>query len=50
MAGKPLVRLVRVAAQDRRGVFGAFEVRRRIADDFDAPLPDDLARALGQTR
>jgi prevent-host-death family protein len=47
-AGKPLVRLVPVDTrpQRRRG-FGMLKGRLRIIKDFDAPLPDDIARAFG---
>jgi len=39
-AGKPVAKLVAIAASKR--VLGADRGRVRIADDFDAPLPDDL--------
>ena len=47
-AGKPMVRLVAIEAkrQRRRG-FGMLKGRIRITKDFDAPLPDDIARAFG---
>lgn len=46
-AGKPLARLVPIqaAALPRRP--GAWKGRVRIADDFDAPLPCELAAAFG---
>ena len=46
-AGKPLVRLVPVAAKRRRTGFGADKGKIRISADFDAPLPADLLRAFG---
>jgi antitoxin (DNA-binding transcriptional repressor) of toxin-antitoxin stability system len=38
--GHTIAKLVLVDPQER--VFGAFEGRGEIADDFDAPLPPDL--------
>ena len=46
-AGKPRVRLVPVAAPDRRRTFGSLKGKIHIARNFDAPLPADLARAFG---
>jgi prevent-host-death family protein len=46
-AGKPMVRLVPVAPNRRRTGFGEDRGKIWIADDFDAPLPDDLLRAFG---
>jgi prevent-host-death family protein len=40
--GRPIARLVPYAAQARRRTLGADSQTVRIADDFDAPLPDDL--------
>ena len=45
--GKPVVRLTPVAANGRRRVAGSLKGKIWISDDFDAPLPDDLARAFG---
>lgn len=39
-AGKPVAKLVAVVASKR--VLGADRGRVRIADDFDAPLPDEI--------
>lgn len=39
-AGTPVAKLVAVAASKR--ILGADRGRVRIADDFDAPLPDDV--------
>jgi prevent-host-death family protein len=46
-AGKPMVRLVPVAAKRRRTGFGSLKGKIWISDDFDAPLPDDILRAFG---
>ena len=40
--GKPLVRITRLVPDRRPIRFGVLEGRIRVADDFDAPLPDDL--------
>ena len=45
-AGRPLVRLVPIAKPDRR-ICWSMKGKIQISDDFDAPLPDDLARAFG---
>jgi prevent-host-death family protein len=46
-AGRPMVRLVPVvAAAGVRRPFGLFRGQLYIADDFDAPLPDDLLAAF----
>ena len=45
--GKPVVRLTPVAAGGRRRIAGSLKGKIWISDDFDAPLPDDLARAFG---
>ena len=45
-AGKPLARLVPLSVRER--VPGRGKGRVRIADDFDAPLPDDVARDFEQ--
>lgn len=49
-AGKPMVRLVPVAASGRRTGFGALRGKIRIGDDFDTPLPASLLRAFGAKR
>ena len=46
-AGRPVVRLVPVAAKSRRRGFGSMKGKIQISEDFDAPLPNDLARAFG---
>ncbi|ACD18757.1 type II toxin-antitoxin system Phd/YefM family antitoxin [Paraburkholderia phytofirmans] len=43
-AGKPAARLVSITKPARR--FGALKGAVRIADDFDAPLPDDVIAAF----
>ena len=49
-AGKPVVRLVAVRRQERRAL-GAWRGRVRMADDFDAPLPDhELAPWTGEAQ
>jgi prevent-host-death family protein len=48
-AGKPMVRLVPVRPAKRTG-FGDLKGRIAIAEDFDAPLPDDVLRAFGAKR
>lgn len=40
--GRPLVRITRLEPAAPRVRFGALKGRVRVADDFDAPLPDDL--------
>jgi prevent-host-death family protein len=41
-AGRPMARLVPLAPRPRRREPGGWEGQVRIADDFDAPLPDDV--------
>lgn len=45
-AGKPAAKLVPVQAQRPIRKPGALKGKMRIADDFDAPLPDDLQAAF----
>ncbi len=42
-AGKPVVRLVRFAQENKPRRGGQWAGLARIADDFDAPLPNDIA-------
>jgi prevent-host-death family protein len=49
-AGKPMVRLVPVAAEGRRTGFGTLKGKIRIGSDFDDPLPPRLLRAFGIRR
>jgi prevent-host-death family protein len=41
-AGKPVARLTSLNNEKRLTGFGALKGKGWIADDFDAPLPDDL--------
>jgi prevent-host-death family protein len=41
-AGKPIARLTSLKKEKRTINFGALQGKGWIADDFDAPLPDDL--------
>lgn len=41
-AGRPVARLVPIGNGRRRRTFGALRDTIWIADDFDAPLPDDI--------
>ncbi|SFM18233.1 type II toxin-antitoxin system Phd/YefM family antitoxin [Rugamonas rubra] len=45
-AGKPAARLVSLETLPAVRHFGALKGKIRIADDFDAPLPDELLRAF----
>jgi prevent-host-death family protein len=45
-AGKPAARLVPIAEPKVIRKPGALKGKIRIADDFDAPLPDDLRTAF----
>jgi prevent-host-death family protein len=45
--GKPVARLVPVEEPAVRRAPGTWRGRVRISDDFDAPLPDDVAAAFG---
>jgi prevent-host-death family protein len=45
-AGKPVARLTTLKADKRPLVFGLLEGEGWIADDFNAPLPDDLQAAF----
>ena len=46
-AGTPLAKLVPLAgAAKRKLVFGLMKGKIRIADDFDAPLPNDILAAF----
>ena len=46
-AGKPVARLVALAAGTRRRRPGALKGRIRMLDTFDDPLPPDIARSFG---
>jgi prevent-host-death family protein len=45
-AGKPLARLVPVNEPRRPRELGRYRGQIWIADDFDAPLPDEIQRAF----
>jgi prevent-host-death family protein len=45
-AGKPIIKLVPIRADDAPRKGGQWKGRVRIADDFDV-LPDDIAAAFG---
>jgi len=45
-AGKPVASLVAIHAKTPVRRAGALKGKIRIADDFDAPLPDDIAAAF----
>ncbi len=45
-AGRPLVRLVPIEAPSREVVLGLDEGKAWIAEDFDAPLPDEVLRGF----
>ena len=44
-AGQPLVKLVPIT-ENKKSRFGAYKGKIKIADDFDAPLPDDILNAF----
>jgi prevent-host-death family protein len=46
IAGKPVAKLVPIDAQMPLRKPGALKGKIRIADDFDAPLPDDIQAAF----
>lgn len=46
-AGKPVARLVALPAKQPRRKPGSMKGKIRISEDFDAPLPRDIARAFG---
>jgi prevent-host-death family protein len=45
-AGKPAARLVPIERAKVKRRFGGLKGKIRIADDFDAPLPDDVIAAF----
>ena len=40
--GKPLVRITRLDSPKRRIKFGLLKGKVTVADDFDAPMPDEV--------
>jgi prevent-host-death family protein len=49
-AGKPVARIVAVRPPSGSRTPGALRGRIRISDDFDAPLPDEMASAFAGER
>ena len=45
-AGRPLAKLVPLGRSDQRRKPGGWQGKVRIADDFDAPLPDGILDAF----
>lgn len=45
-AGKPIARLVAINAEDTPRPRGLLRDRIWIADDFDAPLPEDIVQSF----
>jgi prevent-host-death family protein len=45
-AGKPVARLIPLKARPRARRLGLLEGRIRIADDFDAPLPEEVLKTF----
>ena len=46
-AGKPVARLIPLQKYDFRHSFGALKVRIHMKDNFDDPLPPEMAKAFG---
>ncbi|WP_456446206.1 type II toxin-antitoxin system Phd/YefM family antitoxin [Oceanithermus sp.] len=46
--GRPVARLVPLQETPARRTPGTARGKVRMADDFDAPLPEDLAEAFGE--
>ena len=46
-AGKPLARLVPLEKPDVRKTFGMLKGKIWVSDDFDAPLPSEIAEPFG---
>lgn len=45
-AGKPMARLAPIEGEKKSVRFGVLKGKVRIADDFDAPLPDEVLAAF----
>jgi len=45
-AGRPMVRLTRLEKKPRKRRLGLLDGRFKIPDNFNRPLPEDLARAF----
>jgi len=41
-AGKPVVRLTKLKPEKKPIIFGLMKGKIHVADDFDAPLPEDV--------
>ena len=41
-AGKPMARIIRIDDSSPKIKFGILKGKIKVAEDFDAPLPDDL--------
>jgi prevent-host-death family protein len=46
-AGKPVARLMPLQKNDFRRSFGALKGRIHMKDNFDAPLPPEIAKGFG---
>ena len=46
-AGKPVARLIPLQKNDFRRSFGALKGRIHMKDNFDDPLPPEMAKAFG---
>lgn len=46
-AGKPVARLVPLEKPDVRETFGMLKGKIWMSDDFDAPLPPEIAKTFG---
>jgi prevent-host-death family protein len=46
-AGKPIARLIPLQKNDFRRSFGALKGRIHMKDNFDDPLPPEIAKAFG---
>ncbi len=47
-AGKPVARLVPLTARPHRRIPGSARGKIYIADDFDAPLPEEVLKAFNE--
>jgi prevent-host-death family protein len=45
-AGRPLAKLVALDRPQKRRMPGGWQGKARVADDFDAPLPDEVLDAF----
>ena len=45
-AGKPVAKIVPIEAKKPKRQFGLLKGKIKIADDFDAPLPEDILNAF----